>query len=214
MIEQTQTALSDAAEWLGDWHPLAEQLGSADGLVALSSVSSFLRLRPVQNVTSLRRFLRDYQKRLLFPFELPAIESAHGHAIRNETRELIELDKELAEQPLLREFSSASRRIGQYQLQKLRPLKDHRLLQRYLAAVESGQAYGWHTLVYGVTLAIYSLPLHQGLLGYAQQITRGFIYSVAPSLRLSEKQCRRIFDSASAAFPEAVQTLLSQKTAA
>src|SRR6185295_5734036 len=136
MIEQTQTALSDAAEWLGDWHPLAEQLGSADGLVALSSVSSFLRLRPVQNVTSLRRFLRDYQKRLLFPFELPAIESAHGHAIRNETRELIELDKELAEQPLLREFSSASRRIGQYQLQKLRPLKDHRLLQRYLAAVE------------------------------------------------------------------------------
>jgi hypothetical protein len=27
MVNQTQLALSDAAEWLGDWHPLAEQLG-------------------------------------------------------------------------------------------------------------------------------------------------------------------------------------------
>src|ERR1043166_5346673 len=61
MIEQTQTALSDAAEWLGDWHPLAEQLGSADGLVALSSVSSFLRLKPVHDLPSLRSFLRHYQ---------------------------------------------------------------------------------------------------------------------------------------------------------
>ena len=46
MIKQTQLALSDAAEWLGDWHPLAEQLGSTDGLLALGSVSSLLRLKP------------------------------------------------------------------------------------------------------------------------------------------------------------------------
>ena len=44
MVKQTQVALSDAAEWLGDWHPLAEQLGSADGLVSLGSVSTLLRL--------------------------------------------------------------------------------------------------------------------------------------------------------------------------
>ena len=50
MVKQTQLALSDPAEWLGDWHPLAEQLGSTDGLVALGSVSSLLRLRPVRQL--------------------------------------------------------------------------------------------------------------------------------------------------------------------
>ena len=43
-----------------------------------------------------------------------------------------------------------------------RPLRDQRLVQRYLTAVEQGEAQGWHTLVYGLTLAVYSLPLRQG----------------------------------------------------
>jgi hypothetical protein len=33
MVNGTQLSLNDATEWLGDWHPLAEQLGSTDGLV-------------------------------------------------------------------------------------------------------------------------------------------------------------------------------------
>ena len=213
MVKQPQTALSDPAEWLGDWHPLAEQLGSADGLVTLGSVSALLRLGPVQNVSSLRRFLLDYQRRILFPVELPAIESAHGHAVRNETRELVALDRRLADESLLQQLAAASRRVGQYQLQKLRPLRDQRVVQRYLLAVETGQAHGWHTLVYGVTLAIYSLPLRQGLLGYAHQITRSFIYSAARSLCLSEKQCRRLFDSASADLPGGIEALLRNGTA-
>ena len=214
MVKRTQLALNDAAEWLGDWHPLAEQLGSADGLVALSSVSAFLRVRPVQNVSSLREFLRDYQRRILFPLELPAIESAHGHTTRNELRELVAMDRQLGREPLLQQFAQASRRVGQYQLQKLRPLRDQRLVQRYLLAVENSHAHGWHTLVYGVTLAIYSLPVRQGLLGYAQQTMRSFIYSAARALHLSERACRRLFDELCASLPRAVETLLSKKTAA
>ncbi len=214
MVKQTEIALSDAAEWLGDWHPLAEQLGSADGLITLGSASALLRLGPVHNISTLRQFLRNYQARILLPLELPAIESAHGHATHNETRELVALDGQLAKETLLQQFAAASRRVGQYQLQKLRPLRDQRLVQRYLAAVETGRAHGWHTLVYGVTLAIYSLPLRQGLLGYAHQTTRSFIYSAARSLALSENQCRRLFDAVSKDLPAAVDSLLREKAAA
>ena len=214
MVKQTEIALSDAAEWLGDWHPLAEQLGSADGLITLGSASALLRLAPVHNVSTLRQFLRNYQARILLPLELPAIESAHGHATHNQTRELVALDGQLAEETLLRQFAAASQRVGQYQLQKLRPLRDQRLVQRYLAAVETGQAHGWHTLVYGITLAIYSLPLRQGLLGYAHQTTRSFIYSAARSLALSETQCRHLLDTVSKDLPAAVDSLLREKAAA
>jgi urease accessory protein UreF len=214
MVKQTQLALGDAAEWLGDWHPLAEQLGSTDGLVTLGSVSASLRLVPVHDVPSLRNFLGNYHSRILLPLELPAIQSAHGHATRHEVRELIALDQGMAGQPIFSEFAAASQRVGQSQLRKLRPLRDQRAVQRYLHAVESGEAHGWHTLVYGLTLAVYSLPLRQGLLGYAHQTTRGFIYSAARMLSLSEHQCRALFDSLCAGLPEAVEALVVQEAVA
>jgi urease accessory protein UreF len=214
MLKGRQLALTDATEWLGDWHPLAEQLGSADGLVELGSVSSQLRLPPVHNVASLRKFLGQYQLCILLPLELPAIESAHGHASRNEVRELIALDRELASEPVLQNFAAPSRRVGQAQLQKLRPLRDQRLVQRYLTAVESGEAHGWHTLVYGLTLAVYSLPLRQGLLGYAHQTMRGFIYSAARTLELSERACRGLFDDLCADLPLAIESQLKESAPA
>jgi urease accessory protein UreF len=210
MAKETQLALRDAAEWLGDWHPLAEQLGSAEGLVELGSVSALLRLKPVRNLSSLRRFLQNYQTRLLLPVELPAIQTACEHARRNEVRELIAQDQALSCLEELKSFANASRRVGQAQLQKLRPLRDERIVQRYLNAVESEEAHGWHTLVYGLTLAIYSLPLRQGLLGYAHQTLRGFIYSSARTLRLSEHDCRTLFDSLAGDLPEAVEGLIRQ----
>ena len=214
MVNQTQLALNDAAEWLGDWHPLAEQLGSTDGLVTLGSVSASLRLAPVHNLPSLRQFLQDYQAQILLPFEFPAIHDACNHATRHEVRELVALDRRLAAEPILSNFASASRRVGRSQLRKLRPLRDQRVVQRYLHAVESDQADGWHTLVYGLTLSVYSLPLRQGLLGYAHQTTRGFIYSAARMLRLSEYQCRALFDTLCADLPDAVEVLLTQRVAA
>jgi urease accessory protein UreF len=214
MVNGTQVALRDAAEWLGEWHPLAEQLGSADGLVTLASASSLLRISPVYDVPSLSNFLRNYHDRILLPFELPSIMSAHSYAMMNGLRELIVLDQDLAKEPILQNFAEPSRRIGQSQLQKLRPLREVRILQRYLNAVETGEANGWHHLVYGLTLAIYSLPLRQGLLGYAHQTTRGFIYSAARPLRLSERDCRVLFDDLCSPLPAAVESLIREPQAA
>src|SRR5262245_39849476 len=108
MARKLQLALSDAAEWLGDWHPLAEQLGSADGLVTLASVSALLRLRPVQDARSLRNFLRAYCRQILTPLELPATQAAQGHAMRLELRELVALDRQLAGERILKSFADAS----------------------------------------------------------------------------------------------------------
>jgi urease accessory protein UreF len=207
-------ALSDAAEWLGPRHPLAEQLESAHGIVTLDSASALLETHPVQDRRSLRRFLFAYHERILVPVEFPTIQTAQCYGLCNGVRELVELDRRLAEEPLLRIFAEPSRRIGRGQLQKLRPLRDQRVLQRYLQAVERGEALGWHTVVYGLTLALYSMPLRQGLLGYARQTTRGFIYSAARSLRLSEHDCRELFDEICGKVPAAIEDLLRQPAAA
>ncbi len=184
----------DPAEWLGDAHPLVAQLGTADGLASLHALAGSLTVKPITSLAALREFLRAYREMILLPHELPAIRTAFTHASRNEVRELIAFDQQLASEPMLRDFANASHRIGRDQLLKLRPLRDERMVQRYLTAVESGQAHGWHTLVYGMTLVLYSLPLRQGLLGYAHQTTRGFIHAAARGLQLKEAEYRDLFD--------------------
>jgi urease accessory protein UreF len=213
-VQPFQPAQGEPTDWLGDWHPLAEQLGSANGLVALSDISASMQVPLVHDLASLRNFLTSYQGQLLLPVELPAIQRAFDHTCRHEVRELAEFDRQLAGEAALKPFAEASRRIGQTELLKLRPLRDERIVRRYLEFIERNEANAWHTLVYGLTLALYSIPLRQGLLGYGYQTTRGFIYSAAKALQLSEKDCRALLDELCGNLPAAVEGLIAQRVAA
>lgn len=207
MLYQTQNGLAAAAELLGDLRPLLDQIGSPGSMAGASGSPP---VRQIKHLPELRIFLKNYHANILQPLELPAIQRAFFHAGRNELRELVAFDQELSRKEILQNFASASRHVGQSQLQRLRPLRDQRLVQRYLAAVEQDEARGWHTLVYGLTLAVYSLPLRQGLFGYAHQTTRGFIQSAAPSLGLSETDCRALFEELCVDLPSGVESLLTQ----
>src|SRR5439155_3132578 len=142
-VQQTETKSCDrAVAFLGDLHPLLDQLGSAEGLVTLSSASGFLRVPQVRDFDSLVAFLHAYKDQLLLKLELPAIQRAYTHACASQTRELIELDQQIAAQEIPREFAAASARVGRCQLRRLRPLRDDRVVQRYLQAVEQERAHG------------------------------------------------------------------------
>ena len=212
MLSQNNLAYREAEETLGQWHPLVDQLGSTEGLVTLGNVSGSLQLQRVDSLASLRALLEAYQTQMLIPIELPAIQRAYLHAVRTETRELIAFDQQMAGEPVLQNFAPASRRIGQFLLKRLRPLRDDRLLQRYLRAVEEKRAHGWHTLVFGVTLALYSLPVRQGMVAFERQMLRGFINTVARSLRLSESDCSGLLDEVCLDLNRSLETdLLSEE---
>jgi len=204
----TKIAPSSPAELLGDAHPLLEQLGSPEDLAVTSTVTGALELRRVSDLPALRNFLEAYRAQVLVPVELPAIVAAFQHAARGESKELVALDQRLTQDTAIRKFALASCRVGQRQLSKLRPMRDQRLVQRYLAAIETGEARGWHTLVYGVSLAMFSLPLRQGLQNYVEQTTRGFIYSSAKSLRLAEADCDGLLMTQAAHIPRSIASAL------
>src|ERR1041385_4180187 len=211
MLKQAKVDPEAVEELLGEWHPLVSQLGSADGMHSLSTASSSLKQRRIASLGALKNFLLAYQTQILIPLELPAIQRGFLHASRNETRELIAFDKEVSREPLLRSFASASERVGQCHLKRLRPLRDVRLIQRYIRAVEAGDAHGWHTLVYGMTLSVYSLPVRQGLASYERQTLRGFMNAAVQSLRLSEKDCDLIIEELCGEVPQAVDSEVRQE---
>lgn len=213
MLDQPALAADEVAVVLGEVHPLVEQLGSTEGLIALSTASAALRLDRIASPEDLRNFLNHYRIQVLEPLELPAITRAFGHAARNQTRELLALDRELGAQPIMREWRSASLRVGRSQLRRLRPLRDQRLVLRYLAAVENGRAHGWHTVVFGLTLALFSLPLRHGLCAYARRTLRGFIHSAARSLDSTEAIGAALLEEQCACLPKAVNEIVQRHAA-
>ena len=185
MSEQIHPAFNGESETV-DARQLAERLGSADELTTLSPTACSHQLTKIHSLPALREFLMKYRDEALGPQEFRHIYQAYNFAAQNHIRELLKLDRELAKNPAQDEFQTASRHVGKRQLNRLRPMKDLKLVQRYSEAVNDGKAYGWHTLVYGVVLATYSLPLRQGLLHYGRQTLSGFVHSASRALEMRE----------------------------
>lgn len=189
---------------------LLEQLGSMEDLVSITAAGALLREAPVSNVEGLAVFIETYLEQILAPIELPAIYKSSFHASHGQCRELIALDRSVASQLVLDQFSSASRQVGQLHLQRLRPIRGERTVQRYVRAVEQGEATGWHTIVYGITLALYSLPVRQGLMHYAYRTMGGFVRAAARSLPLTESDCRDLVQDMCEDLPQAIESTLAQ----
>jgi len=205
-ISKTQLGSAPLA---GDFSALCEQLGANANLTGMVGCSTILGVGRIDSVKQLQKFLGSYRSQLLLPWELPSIKRAFAHASHQELQEMIAYDRGLADQPILREIAAASQRVGHSHLKKLRPLRDQRFARRYLSAVELGEAHGWHTLVYGLVLQVYSLPLYEGLMAYAYQTCRGFVRTVAPYLQLDEAQCEALILDSCLELPQFIQKLPS-----
>ena len=68
--------------------------------------------------------------------------------------------------------------------------------------MEDERANGWHTLVYGLTLSLYSQPVLPGLVSYERQTLLGFIHAAARPLRLSERDSHDLLEQLSPGLPD------------
>ena len=196
------------AEIQGDPRELLTNLGASEALPGISAVVAGSGCRRVHDLGSLDDFLRHYITDILIPLELPAVLSAWQFTEENHVRELIELDRELLQQDRLKPFRESSCAVGRRQLAKLRPLRDHRVIQRYWTAMDGGQAAAWHTLVFGIVTSVYSIPLRQGLVQLAQQTLAGFSMAAATDHQLPLPDCRDLLQGHLERLPEAINGLI------
>jgi urease accessory protein UreF len=208
MLEQRQikeNAWSDAA----DWRALEEQLGSPEEATALSASVLAGSLKGVHTAEQLRDFVANFQTENLALQELPIILRSYNHARRNEGREIIQLDQSLKLTMANDALASASVRVGRNQLRRMRALRHEKVVSKYWDAVRNGEASAWHTIVFGVVLAVYSIPLRQGLHHYSQQTIRGFLDAGARTLKLREAAVDDLESSLLAGTPALVEKVLS-----
>lgn len=195
-----------AENLLGDLPALLEQLGAHTLFASSETLPLFSQAGDLQSLGS---FLNGYLTEILLPLEFPIIAQAFHHVCGGETRELIALDQKISSHEKLGAFASASRSIGEVQLLRLKPLRGERTVRRYLEAVEAGQAHGWHTLVYGLMLAVYSFPLRQGLLHYGRETLSGFARAAAGPKKFLKPGCQEMLEPLYARLPEAIEATLA-----
>lgn len=213
MPNERLTKSEHAAALQGDPLPLLKQLGSNAELGALATRIGASRSPAIKSRRALRQFLKNYRTQTLIPRELPLIYQACQFASRGAARELISLDQAVDGNGGPPELAAASQQVGRRYLQSLRPLRDHRLVRRYLQAIDEGKAQGWHPVVYGLMLAVYSIPHRQGLLHYARQTLGGFIDAAAHDLRLSQTECRQLLEELCVELPRALESTLTNNGA-
>jgi urease accessory protein UreF len=197
-------------EITGEVRELLECIGVAEALPGINTLHHSESQKPVIDLLSLQGFLQHYVDETLTRIELPAVVSAWQHANAGKFRELMDLDRTLCSDAGLRPFRAASCAVGRRQLSKLRALKDHRLLQRYLSAVERGDAAGWHALVYGIFLSIYSVPLRQGILHLAHNTLGGLTFKAAAGCGLRLTDCQAAVQQIAEQLPTIVNTAMDR----
>jgi urease accessory protein UreF len=213
MLEQRQPDRSELSE-AADLRALEEQLGSPDEATAIGSSAFAAGLVNVRTREQFRAFLANFQQEALAKNEMPTILRAYNHARRNELREIVALDQSLKDSFANEALANASQCVGRNQLRRMRALKSERIVTRYWDAVYKKDAYGWHTVVFGVVLAIYSIPLRQGLNHYAQQTIRGFLEAGAVSLRLRATEVSELESTLLTDAPTLVERALAEDSSA
>jgi len=137
---------------------------------------------PATTPADLEQRLLDYARGTLALEEWPAVLRAWQLAKRGHMRDLVTFDREWSATAHRLGFAAASRAAGRRQLNRLQGLRHERRISRYRTAIDEGRADGWHPLVFGVFLAVYHLPIRQGLIQYGMR-SLGLLASAADRIR-------------------------------
>ncbi len=205
-VRRTTSTLprADATEMLSDVASLVERVGSS---TAPSAWPPGVPPHSIATLPGLKAWLTHFRQEVLGRRDWPATLQAWDFARQGNARDLLALDQAWGIHAVTLPFAESSRRLGQRQLNRLRALRDQRVITRYLEAIEAGRAQGWHPLVYGVYLAVFNLPLRQGLVNFGAQTLNGLARSVNRSSVLSEDAIIAAVDAEVALLPTSLPSL-------
>jgi urease accessory protein UreF len=205
-----QTVLDTDTLPAGGQHPYAAQLDALEGVLCVDSISRALGTARARTPMKLSVLLERYRVTLLEPVELSAVAAAHRHAAHGEALELIALDESLAgTHPEWLQLAPASQRFGTDHLKRLQPLRDERVVQRFLDAAREGRAPANHPVVFGLTMAVFSIAPRQGLADYAQSALEAVVATAAGKLKLTQADRDQLINRSQTRLPEAIDQMVA-----
>jgi hypothetical protein len=191
-------------------HPYEAQLDALETVLCADTITQALGLAPLQSTADLEILLECYRTTLLEPIELPAITHYSRLSARGHADELIARDQDFAGiHPEWLLFMPASTRMGRDYLNRLRPLQDERVVQKFIEAVKYNQSPGHHLTVFGLTMSVFSIARRQGLAEYAQFALEAVVSTAAGKLKITQEDRTTILARSQAHLPQALKHMVA-----
>ncbi|MSU31872.1 MAG: hypothetical protein EXS25_04265 [Pedosphaera sp.] len=203
------------AQMSAEFNPVTAQRSdpNSDSVSSLSTIVEQLGIpenprswAPVTRGILAGKVLAELREGLIQNTEWPAILQAAELTRRGYHRELLQLDQRFG-RDLSPSLAKASCCVGRHQLGRLRALRDQKIIQCYLDAIETGQARGWNPIVFGVVLAVFGIPLRQGLVHYATALLRNHAEQIA----VNPAEAQRLLDESVRMLPESANKVLDSQ---
>ena len=74
--------------------------------------------------------------------------------------------------------------------------------------MDRGEATGWHVIVFGILLAVFSLPLRDGLVHFATRTQASLVESASTAIAVTRPERDRLREESEAPLPAAIQQVL------
>ena len=191
-------------------HPYEAQLDALETVLCTDTITQALGLAPLQSIADLEIMLERYRTTLLEPIELPAITHSSRLSARGHADELIALDQDFAGMhPEWLLLMPASTRMGSDYLNRLRPLQDERVVQKFIESVKYNRSPGHHLMVFGLTMAVFSIARRQGLAEYAQFALEAVVSTAAGKLKITQEERATILARAQTHLPQALNRMVA-----
>ena len=191
-------------------HPYESQLDALETVLCADTITQALGLAPLQSTADLEILLERYQTTLLEPIELPAITHSSKLSARGHAGELIALDQDFAGiHPEWLLLMPASTRMGRDYLNRLRPLQDERVVQRFIESVKYNQSPGHHLTVFGLTMSVFSIARRQGLAEYAQFALESVVSTAAGKLKVTQEERATIIARSQSHLPQTLKRMVA-----
>jgi len=82
-------------------------------------------------------------------------------------------------------------------------------VQRFLDAARKGRAPANHTVVFGLTMAVFSIAPRQGLADYAQSALEAVMATAAGKLKLTQADRNDLINRSQSRLPEAIERMVA-----
>ena len=191
-------------------HPYEAQLDALESIFCVDILTQAVGASTPNSTLELRLLIEGYLTKVLETIELPAIVRAHHEATHGRGLELIELDQLFAgRHPEWLLLTPASTRIGHDYLNRLRPLKDERIVQKLIEAVHLGHTPGYHLTVFGLTMAVFSIAPRKGLADYAQAALEAVVATASGRFNLTQLDRKALLAPSRATLPKAISRMVA-----